>query len=617
MRSTLYLRTPEKARKAPKGALDELSRAAFRYRVELLPLLILFIVYALTTILGPRVPWLMPVILISGAGAMYRYGKRIDLPNYKIANTERIYLTTVLALLGIWSACAVFWSADAKPSLRWSVVLVLGTPFLAYPWLRHRRIRGSVRVTFEPNQDGTGWPSQRAYRKWLRSMEDRARLVVTEWDSYIRASAAAGSRLVSIHFDRWSVECGVRLAHARVAEDFTELRLRRLESAFLAKRDSARVDYVTGGTSRDAKIKFMFTDPHATPIIPTEDDLTGDYDLTVDIGRFEDMRHVIIDLIHTLIAGASGAGKSAVINAIMRGLSRKPNVAIVGIDLKPGGLELGKWRDVMYALATTGAEAKTLLDAIIAGIGRRGHIMNARGIRKWVPTVEEPFVVLVIDEVQSLKEYQLFPKLTKISELSRAYGFAMFIATQHPKETSVPTSAIANCTQRIGLQCNASTAERLIFDDNATREGWRLTKLPGDREGTFLVKSKRHRRPMRARSHWLDDTHVDREAARFKGFRTAIDVGTWHGIEVDDDVIAAIEPPDDGDDVIDVSAVIIESSPDDLVLMAIASGHGTPTKIASMTEIPIRSVKSIIRRLAGEGKIAQDGERKPWKLTGV
>jgi len=613
MRSTtLRLRPPDRTTKRqPKGAWDELSRALFRYRVEFFPILLAFWLYVITAVMGPRLPWVVPGTLALGAILTYQFGGRWNLPRFHLARRERAYAAAVMACLGTWAWFAVALSESAKPSLRWTLILLGMCVPLSIPWLWHRRIQGSVLVTFEPMRSGASRRESRDWNRWHREMTHRAREVVASWDGMIHGTSALGSKLVAIHFDAWSVECSVRLAHARVAEDFTELRLRRLESAFMAKRDSARTDYATGkgASARDAKIKFMFQDPHAEPIIPTDDDLTPDMDLTVDIGRFENNIHVIIDLIHTLVAGASGAGKSAIINAIMRGLIRKPHVAIVGIDLKPGGLELGKWEEAMYALATTGPQAKTLLTGILNGIGRRGEIMKARGIRKWVATEAEPFVVLIIDEVQALKEFRLFATLTKISELSRAYGFAMIVATQHPKDSSVPTGAIANCTQRIGLQCNASTAERLIFDDNATREGWRLTKLPGDREGTFLVKSKRHRRPMRARCHWLDDHHVEREARSFAATTTAIDPGTWG------DDLLAIDPPDEGTEIIDVQ-VIVENGPEDVIMTLIGSGRArTPSKISELSQIPVRTVNVLLKKLASEGKVIQDGARKPWSLT--
>lgn len=294
--------------------------------------------------------------------------------------------------------------------------------------------------------------------------------------------------------------------------------------------------------------------------------------------------------------------------------------------MKPGGLELGKWRDSMFFLAVNGLEAKILLQALVKGIERRGEIMKARGWRVWVPTPEEPFVVLVVDEVAQLKEHRLFPLLVKLSEISRAYGFAMILATQHPKDQSVPTGAIANCTQRIGLKVNQSTAERLIFDDNATKEGWRLL-VPGFKKGTFLIRNERYTKPMRARAYWLDDHTVERTSSVFAPYRTEIDSATWEGEITHFGTRTVLDPPDvpdrngtdgtwydgTGTNVVDAD-VIEENDPADLVLMAIAAGHGTPRAISAMTGVPISTVEWHIRRFLEDGTIVHDGKRKPYYI---
>lgn len=600
--STLYLRPPSKAKKSkrPKGPVEEISAGLFRYRVELAPMAFAFVLLWLTWLLARHGTWIVPVAMLVCAGLVFWKGAKVGLKNLAI----RIYAAAVCVVGAAWSYLSVAWADDAKPTLKWIVALALITYPCAFPWLRYRSIRGSVKVTFDPSIG----PKAR------RSMEKRARNAVQGWDGYVRASAASGSTLRAIHFDLWSVTLSVKLGHAKVAEDFTELRLRRLESAFEARRDSARVLPERDESSRLAKIKFMLADPLADVMSPDDLEDTPDEELTVTIGRFEDGTPVVVDLIHTLIAGASGTGKSGVLNALMRGLAKKRKVAVVGIDLKPGGLELGRWADVMAACAKSPEQARSLLLKLLRGMEYRGAVMNARGIRKWVPTEEEPFIVLVIDEVQECKVHKLFPLIERLSCLGRAYGFALFLATQHPKDTQVPATAIANCLQRIGLKCEASTGERLVFGDEATRQGWRLVNLRGDREGCFRIRSKRYREPNLARAAFMDDWHVDRVVETYRPFRTAIDPGTEAGAIPAGVELVPIEGPDGTDDDGTVDAVIVEDDPAEVVLMAVAAGHGTPQAIAKATGFSRATVVRHLKQLRADGRVEQDKVRGPYRL---
>lgn len=619
MKNTVYVRPPDKrpagpkSKRAPKGPIREISGALFRYRVQLTPLLLAFMLGAWNLIMegladrlgNDRLRWIIPLALVLFAAWLWILGveKPLSKPDTRRKRIERMYGLGVVALAIVWVRM-ISYDLGISLALKWYAVLALGTYPIAAPWLWHRRIRGSVAVHFTP-----GIPF-----KIRRQMEHRARSVIHDWDGFVRASAAAGSDLIEITFDLVSVVLRVRLGHARVAEDFTDLRLRRLESAFEARRGSARVAPVQEASARLVDIRFMLADPLKDAIIPTDADVTDDDEMTLDIGVFETGGKVIMDIIHTLVAGASDAGKSGVLNAILRCLVRKKKIAILGIDMKPGAPELGKWEHAMIELAKNEREAEMMLRKILMGIERRGAIMKERGIRKWVPTEEEPFIVLIADEVAQIKKAGrvLTMLLVKISELSRAYGFAMILATQHPTDKSVPTEAIANCLQRIGLACQANTAERLIFGDDATKDGWRLRPSHMKAQGMFRIMSRRYKVPNLARAYWLDDDAVDHEVERFAPARTPIDSGTWNPSVGTRHVPRAIEPEEEDQDGTAVG-VIVEDDPETVIFMAVCAGLGTPEVISQETGVPKRTVNNYLKALQRKGLIVQDGTRKPWR----
>ena len=107
---------------------------------------------------------------------------------------------------------------------------------------------------------------------------------------------------------------------------------------------------------------------------------------------------------HLLIAGATGAGKGSVLWSIVRGLARDirdGRVAVWAIDSK-GGMELGAGR-ALFARFCGGdfAEMADLLDDAV-------EIMKARArrlagvTRLHEPTVAEPLILVVVDEVATL-----------------------------------------------------------------------------------------------------------------------------------------------------------------------------------------------------------------------
>lgn len=621
MRNTVYVRPPDKrpsgpkSGRAPKGPVREVSGGLFRYRVQLTPILLAFLLGAWTAIMEglsdrvePKLKWIIPVVLVLTAAWVWFLGieKPLSPPDTKRKRVERAYGLAMLALALAWNRLITF-DVTISLALKWYAVLALATYPTAAPWLWHRRIRDSIPIHF-----ASAIPF-----KIRRQMEARGRTVIHDWTSFTRASAAAGSDLHMITFDRVSVMLRVRLGHARVAQDFTDLRKSRLESAFEARLGSARVMPVPGASARMVDIRFMLADPLKDAIIPTEADVTEDDEMTLDIGVFESGAKVIVDIMHTLIAGASDAGKSGIVNAFMRGLVRKKKIAILGIDMKPGAPELGKWRANMEALATTEIEVEWMLTMIVRAIVRRGEIMSQRGIRKWKPTEEEPFIVLIVDEAAQIKKAgrKLTMLLVKVSELARAYGFAMIMATQHPTDKSIPTEAAANCIQRIGLECKASTAERLIFGDDATKDGWRLGPKHMKAQGMFRVQSRRYGTPNLARSYWLDDDAVDAEVIRFAPNRVPIDSGTWNpGLSTTSR--RAIEPEEEDGTTV---AVIVEDSPEEGVHMAVCAGVGTPKAIAEYLGMPLRTVNEYLKNLAQKDMIKLDQPKarasikNPWR----
>jgi hypothetical protein len=608
--STVYLRPPVQARpkarsKVPPKPHEDLRSFLYKYRSQWVPFFLAFWAGSLATLIGPfwwGTPALMAVYLVIGIAV---YQDQFEPPNWfpwlrLDRPVEHRYAAGCAAVALGWSGIAT-WGA-VKPDWHALLALVLLTIITAVPWWHHRRIRGSILVRF----DGIRGPERN--RKLLE-----ARGLVRGWTSFTSAGHVSGAKLRAITFNPWSTMVAIQLRQGATVGEFTARRLDKLESAADAylsgvQSGSARVDRVERHT-RLAVLRFMTSDPHENPIRPPE---TGQTDLEkIILGLFETGEQVLLSLVSTLIAGLTGSGKSVLQNVIIRALASIPTVAIVGIDMKPGAPEFGPWRKVMHAIGTDKASTDEILDRIFAGLSYRGHVMSANGWRNWVPTRDNPFIVLIVDEVHLLDTKQR-KKLDDIVSIIRAYGGMAIVATQYPIKASVSSAIKANCKQRIGFQVADGAGDRVVFGDQATRTGWRPSVMvPADREGSFLIKSPKYKRPVLARSFMVDDVDVPDVVEQWAPFRTTIDAGTWNQLDAPE----RLAELDAGDDPEIVDAVIVpDDDPLERVLAALAVVNKT-SELITLTGYPRASLNRYLNQLRDQG-LADNPKRGEWILTG-
>lgn len=612
--TTVYLRPPKppRPRKAkPKTPWQEFTGFAFKYRVQCIPFLGAFWLWLLAVLFGPE--WwggpLLALLVVAAGVVLYQDRYHVPVPVKWLRldrPVERRYVLACASLAGLWTVCATW--ASTKPELRASLALFLLTCICASPWWHHRRIRGSIPVRCEDISYGD-----------RKDKMERSRKLVHEWTSFTSAGHIQGAKLRGIVWNRYSVALMVQLRRGATVSEFSQRRLEKLESAFGdVQAGAARVERIERN-ARYVVIRFMIEDPHADPISPPED--TNIDPEKIILGLFETGESVLFKLVNTLVAGATGAGKSGVINIIIRALSRIPTVAIIGIDMKPGAPELGKWESVMHTLARTPAEAAVVLDQLKSGLMYRGGIMSQRGWRKWRPTKAQPFIVIIVDEIQELKRARLEKKLDDIAAIIRAYGGCVVVATQYPTKPNLSATIKSNCPQRIGLRTDDEVGARVIFGESATRMGWRTSTIPSGREGSFFIKSPEYKRPILGRAWWMEDDEIDEEAALWAAVRTPVDDATWNPVDGAERVsAAAVEPgrveltktAEDGSEEI-VDAVIVDDDPRERVYEALRRRHRV-VEIAEDAGVSRASVYRHLEALNDQG-LAVKTSRGMWSRT--
>ncbi|MCI1283972.1 MAG: DNA translocase FtsK [Lacticaseibacillus songhuajiangensis] len=188
---------------------------------------------------------------------------------------------------------------------------------------------------------------------------------------------------------------------------------------------------------------------------------------------------------HLLIAGATGSGKSVMINVIITSLlmSAKPtDVRLMLID--PKKVELSIYDGVPHLLAPVVTEAKRApgaLNKILQEMERRYERFSAAGVRNMgefnkkvaedpdAGLAKMPYIVVIVDELADLMMVagnEVETAIIRIGQMARAAGIHMIIATQRPSVDVITGLIKANIPSRIAFAVSSGVDSRTILDMN-------------------------------------------------------------------------------------------------------------------------------------------------------
>jgi len=168
---------------------------------------------------------------------------------------------------------------------------------------------------------------------------------------------------------------------------------------------------------------------------------------------------------HLLIAGATGSGKSVIINGIIATLltTSTPGMASL-ILIDPKRVELCQYRALPHTIgyaSEPGEPARALRQALEI-IETRYKAMRESGLRQW----QGGAVYVIIDELADLMltERKLVePLLQRIAQIGRAAGVHLIAATQCPLAAVIPTTIKCNLDSRVGLRTRSGQDSRNIL----------------------------------------------------------------------------------------------------------------------------------------------------------
>lgn len=185
---------------------------------------------------------------------------------------------------------------------------------------------------------------------------------------------------------------------------------------------------------------------------------------------------------HLLIAGATGSGKSVVINALIyTALFKQPNeVQFILID--PKRVELVSYKYMPHTIGYA-SEPQEMINALKFAMNiteQRYREMQSKGIRKY----DGGDLYLIIDELADLmttNRRQVQPLIQRLAQIGRAAGVHIIAATQCPLATVIPTPIKVNFDARVGLRTRSAQDSRNILDMNGCET------LPRYGEGYYMT----------------------------------------------------------------------------------------------------------------------------------
>ena len=228
---------------------------------------------------------------------------------------------------------------------------------------------------------------------------------------------------------------------------------------------------------------------------------------------------------HLLVAGSTGSGKSVCVNGIIASLLMryKPTeLKLVLVD--PKKVELTNYNGIPHLLCPVVSDPKKAsltLQKVVTEMDQRfqtfsdKEVKNIAGYNEWIerqnkkhpehPLAKMPYIVVIIDELADLmlvaaKEVE--DSITRITQLARAAGIHMIVATQRPS-TDVITGLIKNnIPSRISFAVSSQIDSRTILDQSGAE------KLLG--RGDMLFWPMGESKPIRIQGCYINDDEIKR-----------------------------------------------------------------------------------------------------------
>ena len=250
--------------------------------------------------------------------------------------------------------------------------------------------------------------------------------------------------------------------------------------------ESARIATIPGSNTVGIELPNNIRENvYLSEILSNSDFKKREIKLPIALGKNISGKPVVGDLAsmpHLLIAGTTGSGKSVCINTIILSLLyRHTPDKCKFILIDPKMLELSTYEGIPHLLCPVITEAKkaaSVLGWVVKEMESRYRLMTKEGVRNidgynTKHKLPMPYIVVVVDEMSDLmlvagKEIENY--IQKLSQMARAAGIHIIMATQRPSVDVITGTIKANFPTRISFQVTSKIDSRTILGEQGAEQ---------------------------------------------------------------------------------------------------------------------------------------------------